>query len=74
MFLSSTAGAGARGLTSRCLFGSIGIYLSPKSMQKNSPTPIITAIKAITLHTFRVQLEPSQTSNPAYVDAKDIIT
>ena len=43
-------------------------------MQHSSPKPIITAMKAIILHIFGVQLEPSQTSNPGYGDAKDIIT
>ena len=32
------------------------LYLNPKSMQNNSPEPIITAIKAIILHTFGVQV------------------
>ena len=31
------------------------VHLNPKSMQNNSPKPIITAIKAIILHTFGVQ-------------------
>ena len=33
------------------------MYLNPKSMQNNSPKPIITAIKAMILHTFGVQVE-----------------
>ena len=36
---------------------SLGDYLNPKSMQNNSPKPIITAIKAIILHTFGVQVQ-----------------
>ena len=31
-------------------------YLNPKSRQNNNPKPLITAIKAIVLHTFRVQV------------------
>ena len=39
----------------------ITYYLNPKSMQNNSPKPIITAIRAIVLHTFGVQvLSPSK--------------
>ena len=33
-------------------------YLSPKSMQNNSPKPRITAIKASILHPFGVQVAP----------------
>ena len=32
------------------------VYLDPKSMYNHSPKPIITAIKAIILHTFGVQV------------------
>ena len=31
-------------------------YLNPKSMQNNSPKPIIIAMKAIMLHTFGAQV------------------
>ena len=34
----------------------VGVYLDPKSMQNNSPQPIKTALKAIILHTFGVQV------------------
>ena len=30
----------------------MSFYLNPKSMQINSPKPVIVAIKAIILHTF----------------------
>ena len=32
------------------------VYLDPKSRKNHSPKPIITAIKAIILHTFGVQV------------------
>ena len=38
------------------LTGDFRVCLNPKSMQNNSPKPKITAIKAILLHTFGVQV------------------
>ena len=34
-----------------------GVYLKPRSMQNDSPKPLIIAIKAIVLHTCGVQVE-----------------
>ena len=38
-------------------------YLNPKSMQNNSPKPIITGIRAMILHTLWVQVS-IETSGP----------
>ena len=38
------------------MFGVFGVYLNPQSMENNGPQPIITAIKAIMLHTSGVQV------------------
>ena len=34
----------------------VDMYLNPKVCQRISPTPIVTAIKAIILHTFGVNV------------------
>ena len=46
-------------------FISLQSYLSPKSMQHNSPKPLIISIAAIVLHTFGVQEIAAWCGHPA---------
>ena len=56
-----SSGASAKRVQSLGAYGQQEPYLDTKRMQKNGPTPLKPAQKAVILHTFGVQVEEYST-------------